>query len=82
MQNLPLSSPSGGHHPHVIAATPTRATKKRQPRTMPIRFRHPEHPAWVWSGQGSWPLWVRAWQAAHGSLTGISVTPFYLQEKK
>ena len=80
MQTAPFPAQSGGHHQRTLPATSLRAAKNRKPRTMPIRFQHPEHPAWVWSGQGGWPQWVRSWQAAHGSFTGISVTPFYLQE--
>ena len=28
-------------------------------RKAPIKFRHPDQPAWVWSGRGKTPAWVR-----------------------
>ena len=61
---------------------PQAVTKRSRGRCMPIRFRHPDHPHWCWSGQGSWPVWVRLWFKDHGSLTGVAVVPHYEQEKR
>lgn len=61
---------------------PKAVIKRSRGRCMPIRFRHPDHPNWRWSGQGSWPVWVRLWFKDHGSLTGVAVPPYYEQEPR
>lgn len=46
---------------------------RRVTKAVAIKYRHPQNPELTWTGRGRTPKWVAEWQAANGSLAGVTV---------
>lgn len=54
-----------------------RPQAKHSPRAQaPVKFVHPQQPAFTWSGRGIQPVWLRTYLQQGGNLEDCRVAPF------
>ncbi len=54
---------------YAVTSTPNPPKGKR----VALRYRHPDHPELQWTGRGSSPEWVKAWETRHGNRDGLQI---------
>ncbi len=54
----------------LITAPAARSSKGS---TVPVRYRHPDNPAFKWTGRGRQPKWVSEWISSGKSLDDLRV---------
>ena len=70
-QILALAQAAGISLADLVGTQPVRTRKTSEP--VPVKYQHPDNPAFHWSGRGRQPAWIKEWEAEHGNLDKLRV---------